>query len=374
MLTEDTTESYLVFEPNIYHVEVIDESDTEAEEYIFPYDRPTVWLPQPPQTAGFRYKYVIDGENIAGDEYTFSAEQIDRLFTERTCTISRTRTDRAITVTDAKGNVIIGSESFAEALANAKSGSTIELKRPVTMTADVVLYAAVKIVGASKLLMSGNQIIMSDNNASIVADSDKLAVKSAVKNYTVSVSTKDGISTYTLKYNSPAVQRFFGVAAVEKSSVKSVFFNGSRLYLDVSPMGITEKQLLASINIHGSGHSDAKITATLAKLESKDGIIPTGTEITFAQGEVKETYTLVIQSDTNNNGKLDSGDGIKIRRHYLGIEMLSGSDLLAADLNGNGYVDSGDAAKSRAKYLAGTASYEAENSSEKGSEKKADKK
>ena len=57
--------------------------------------------------------------------------------------------------------------------------------------------------------------------------------------------------------------------------------------------------------------------------------------------------------DLNSDGKIDSGDLLKIRQHLIGTSKLSGNNLTAADINKDGKVDSGDLLRIR-QHLIGT--------------------
>ena len=68
------------------------------------------------------------------------------------------------------------------------------------------------------------------------------------------------------------------------------------------------------------------------------------------------TYDIVVMGDTNCNGRVESGDAVKIDRHFKGQQKLTGLVFLAADSNRNGRLESGDAVKIMVKYQNG-ASY-----------------
>ena len=63
-----------VYTPKAYTVKI-----DGGETLSFYFDKPTVELPAH-ETEGFRYEYTVDGQKKRSGEYTFTKEQIDRLF------------------------------------------------------------------------------------------------------------------------------------------------------------------------------------------------------------------------------------------------------------------------------------------------------
>lgn len=69
------TEAYTaVYTPKAYTVKI-----DGGETLSFYFDKPTVELPAH-ETEGFRYEYTVDGQKKRSGEYTFTKDQIDRLF------------------------------------------------------------------------------------------------------------------------------------------------------------------------------------------------------------------------------------------------------------------------------------------------------
>jgi hypothetical protein len=66
--------------------------------------------------------------------------------------------------------------------------------------------------------------------------------------------------------------------------------------------------------------------------------------------KVSATYDIVIMGDTNCNGRIESGDAVKIDRHFRGQITMVGLEFLAADSNRNSRLESGDAVKVMVKY------------------------
>ena len=63
-----------VYTPKAYTVKI-----DGGETLSFPFDKPTVVLPAH-EAEGFRYEYTVDGQKKRSGEYTFTKDQIDRLF------------------------------------------------------------------------------------------------------------------------------------------------------------------------------------------------------------------------------------------------------------------------------------------------------
>ena len=50
----------------------------------------------------------------------------------------------------------------------------------------------------------------------------------------------------------------------------------------------------------------------------------------------------MIYGDSNGDGRITSGDLLKIQRHILSIQLLNAGYLEASDMNGDGRITSGD--------------------------------
>lgn len=66
----------------------------------------------------------------------------------------------------------------------------------------------------------------------------------------------------------------------------------------------------------------------------KTDIVATGDKLTvYANGQVYQTYAIVIFGDVNGDGKISMGDLVKINRHILELAKLSDVYLVAGDVN-----------------------------------------
>ena len=87
-----STQVSFVWEPLQYTVLFENEEGNGAGSTNFYYDAPVVDLPACTE-SGLRYKYVIDGTETAAASYTFTGEQLDRLFADGPYTIVRKTID-----------------------------------------------------------------------------------------------------------------------------------------------------------------------------------------------------------------------------------------------------------------------------------------
>lgn len=132
------------------------------------------------------------------------------------------------------------------------------------------------------------------------------------------------------------------------------------LIIDAVAEGITVEEFLKLINVAVTNDVDniAEIIVTGAYNNGTSNLVCTTSQITFTAENVdgvKETvtYDIVMLGDANCNGRMDSGDVIKIKRHYQELQSLTGLALIAADCNRNGRLESGDAVKIKNKYQNG---------------------
>lgn len=58
-----------------------------------------------------------------------------------------------------------------------------------------------------------------------------------------------------------------------------------------------------------------------------------------ASGNATAKYEAVVKGDNSGDGKLNIMDVMKVQRHILGLEVLTGAYEKASDINGNGKID-----------------------------------
>lgn len=352
--------------PKTYTVRFADENGEPLKdgsgkvlEKEFPYDNPTVELPKS-EDGSMSYEYWIDGVYRTGADYTFTQPEIDHLFENETYTIERkvTYTERAIVVKAGEAgkeeSVYVG-DVFSEVVKavndSEKTGPfVLTINREVKADQSVELKKAIEIIGAGKLNGNG-QAIKLNNDAKISADAKLSIVASGVEGFSVKELKENSKYHYYLIQDPNKIETNetdFTVGAKKDTALNTAVIRGDRVYLDVQPSGITAKQLKSALVVSCKDGGTAA-----ASVQSNDGdLVTSGVHLTLSGNNKAEDLVIVIVGDVNANGILDSGDAVKIRRHFLGIDTLTGAALAAADLNGIGGVDSGDVVCCRNKYLA----------------------
>ena len=136
------------------------------------------------------------------------------------------------------------------------------------------------------------------------------------------------------------------------------------LFVDAVRSGVTVDEFVAQLTATVTNDVDnmPEITVEGAYDNGGTALICTTSKVTLVaenKDGVKATaiYDIVVMGDTNCNGTVESGDAVKIDRHYKGLQELIGLAYLAADSNRNGRLESGDAVKIMVKYQDG-ANYE----------------
>ncbi len=106
-------------------------------------------------------------------------------------------------------------------------------------------------------------------------------------------------------------------------------------------------QVLALKEAIAIAGSTGEVTVSFVNAKGEDltdtDIVTTGTAVTVLEDGIKQvSYTVLIYGDTNGDGKISSGDYVKIRQELLKGNMLTDIFLEAADTNHDGKVSSGD--------------------------------
>lgn len=73
------------------------------------------------------------------------------------------------------------------------------------------------------------------------------------------------------------------------------------------------------------------------------GIYVVGTSTSYTKVASFSYYAPYVLGDVNNDGAIDSEDALKALKHFVGIETLNSTQVLAADVNKDSTVDSSDA-------------------------------
>lgn len=239
------------------------------------------------------------------------------------------------------GTTVYG-DDLAAAMAAADKNTTVTVLNPLSLTADIKLGSKKHtLMGMAKVRMGGHQFVFDKSGSVLVVENgtvtaEECAVDSALgSSYSIVSSVGTTMTTYSLKRSGGGGGGGGGGS-----------YTGSYIYLDVQPSGINARQLQTAVRKYFNDNS-AEVTVNSGLTAA--GLVANGAGISVTGGHAG-SYTVIIMGDTNCNGKIDSGDAVKMRNHYFGTATLSGVALEAADMNRNGKVDAGDAVKNRAKY------------------------
>lgn len=104
----------------------------------------------------------------------------------------------------------------------------------------------------------------------------------------------------------------------------------------------------------GPGHSAAELQAKDGNVSFNTAHIGTGTIATFKDGS---QYTVMIYGDITGDGVINSADLLRLRKHLLGTDPLSGAYADASNIAIDNQINSADLLRLR-QYLLGTANIE----------------
>ncbi len=132
--------------------------------------------------------------------------------------------------------------------------------------------------------------------------------------------------------------------------------NKNMLHLDAHVDGITVDTLRSLLKFEALNADSIEITIGDGTLAG-DSLVKNGTKVKAVArrngtDEIDEVeLTIIIQGDTNCNGRVDVGDAIFISQMLVGEREFSEIDNLAADTNCNGRTDIGDATRIAGKIV-----------------------
>lgn len=119
---------------------------------------------------------------------------------------------------------------------------------------------------------------------------------------------------------------------VSNSGVKSdgAYFSGFEI--DTNSQTLVDK--IKSLN------PDAIVKVTDSNGSTKTNkSLATGDKISITSAGEEKTYTIVIRGDTSGNGKIDALDLLRVQKHILDVNDLSGAYLKAGDANNDGKIN-----------------------------------
>ena len=133
--------------------------------------------------------------------------------------------------------------------------------------------------------------------------------------------------TYNLPARKIQESRFFSNSGV-KSDGK--YFSGFKI--DTNTQTLIDK--VKSLN----PESVVKITDANGTVKTNK-ILATGDRISITSAGETKTYTVVIYGDTSGNGKIDPLDLLKVQKHILDVNDLTGAYFKAGDANKDGKIN-----------------------------------
>ncbi len=177
-------------------------------------------------------------------------------------------------------------------------------------------------VSATKVVNSGN-----------ISGTGKIKIESEKTVHQVVVTAQNGsVKTYNIN-----IIKNKDVEQSIENILENSGYNISKGYINNIKIGTSINTIISDINNKGGNisfeHSNKK--------ENKD-IIATGDIIKVSNGKETKTYTIVVQGDSNGDGKINSQDYVNIKREILKGIKVEGYYRLAGDVNNDGKISSVD--------------------------------
>jgi hypothetical protein len=254
-----------------------------------------------------------------------------------------------IVVTDTEGNKVYEGESFLDAMAAVKEGYTITINEAVVADGGATVICNFNVIGADKLDMGTNYLVIGNTDYSITSDADNLNVAANVDGYRAAYV--DG--AYKLVEFAAYVETPVAAVCYNKT-VEDVRYLG----VDLPIAGLNAAQLMPGVKINDLEGADV----TIEIKDYTDGnLVVTGDLIKINIVENDKvvafiTYTVIVIGDANGNGMIDVGDAVAMQTVYTNnvegktTEGMTEAKLLAADANMNGGIDVGDAVRVQTKW------------------------
>lgn len=253
-----------------------------------------------------------------------------------------------IVVTDTEGNKVYEGESFLDAMAAVKEGYTITINEAVVADGGATVICNFNVIGADKLDMGTNYLVIGNTDYSITSDADNLNVAANVDGYRAAyVDGAYKLVEFDVVVTMPTVADCW---YLKETDTRYIF-------LDAAPrMGLSLNDLE---NATIAGFTSDSIEASIAG-NAGEGLVKNGDEMTVdvyvgSQKVAYITYTVIVVGDVSANGLVQSGDATMMMNIY--VDDVNGVDngytrvqRLAADAYYNGAIQSGDATRIMYKY------------------------
>ena len=148
-----------------------------------------------------------------------------------------------------------------------------------------------------------------------------------------------GTNTINVKCKSASGStRTYKLTVVRKEAAKPTgtlsstkYTVGDKYITGITP-GTKASNFLAGLSVDGG---TAKLVGANGK--QNQGLAATGNKVeVYVDNKKKTSYEVVIYGDVNGDGEINVLDMIKVNRHILGLDKLSGVYLVAADANRKG--------------------------------------
>jgi len=124
------------------------------------------------------------------------------------------------------------------------------------------------------------------------------------------------------------------VLTLKQGSTLRLYTKSGDKYVSGMPCGTMVSDLTA--NFKGT----VKVTDSSGKSLSASDVLINGCKVTLTSSN--DTAYVIVQGDTDNNGKITISDYMRIKRNFMGVFTLTGVNLEAADVNGDGIISSND--------------------------------
>ena len=124
------------------------------------------------------------------------------------------------------------------------------------------------------------------------------------------------------------------VLTLKQGSTLKLYSKNGNKYVSGMPFGT--KAAALSVNFKGT----VKVTDNSGKELNDTDTLANGCKVTLTSSG--DTAYVIVQGDTDNNGRITISDYQRIKRNFMGVYTLDGVSLEAADVNGDGIISSND--------------------------------
>ena len=208
-------------------------------------------------------------------------------------------------------------------------------------TSSINLYAST-VNGGSKISGSISGVgsasgIININEGNNVITVKVTALNGSLKTYTINVNRETSSQSAQPKPGANV-----SVGDLSGTITKSGYKINNNYLSGVNP-GVKASDVINSIK-KNNANTNVVIKNSSGKVIESD-YVGTGSTILVSEGDYKLNVTVVVYGDASGDGKINALDLLKVQKHILGINKLSGSSLTAADPSKDGKVNALDLLK-----------------------------